>query len=168
MKNVKALVWKLRGLSSSFKCLAHYISLALNNIAVSSFPAAANQQPTAGPSDTDRQQNSAYPGVPLANELSPPLNGPEDLNSDRSASENNDNNTTQPPGSIDSRPVQEEERDGRTRTGEERDQQEETGNTGFILEISQWGSNGAPSAILGGSFSRKRVQERGHQIQILY
>ena len=137
MKNVKALVWKLKGLSSSFKCLAHYITLALNNIAVFSFPATANQQPTAGPSGTDRQQNSANPGAPPANELSPPLNDPEDVNGDRSASENNDNNSTQQPGSINSHPVQEEQRDGRTRTGEERDQQEETGNTGFILEIGQ-------------------------------
>ena len=36
----------------------------------------------------------------------------------------------------------------------------------FILEIGQWGSNGPPSVILGGPFSRKGVQERGHQIQI--
>ena len=114
MKNVKALVWKLRGLSSSFKCLAHYITLALNNIAVFSFPATAN------------------PGAPPANELSPPLNNPEDVNGDNNSTQQY---STQQPGSINSHPVQEEQRDGRTRTGEERDQQEETGNTGFILEI---------------------------------
>ena len=32
---------------------------------------------------------------------------------------------------------------------------------GFILEIDQWGSNGPPSVILGGPFSRKGVLERG-------
>ena len=38
---------------------------------------------------------------------------------------------------------------------------------GFILEIGQWESNGLPSVILGGPFSKKKgVQERGHQIQI--
>ena len=30
-------------------------------------------------------------------------------------------------------------------------------NAGFILEIGQWGSNGPPSLILGGPFSRKGV-----------
>ena len=37
---------------------------------------------------------------------------------------------------------------------------------GFILEIGQWESNGLPSVILGGPFSKKGVQERGDQIQI--
>ena len=32
--------------------------------------------------------------------------------------------------------------------------------TGFIPEIGQWGSNGPPSVILGGHFSKKGVQER--------
>ena len=31
---------------------------------------------------------------------------------------------------------------------------------GFILEIDQWGSNGLPSVILGGPFSRKGVPQK--------
>ena len=31
---------------------------------------------------------------------------------------------------------------------------------GFILKIGQWGSNGPPSVILGGPFSRKGVPKR--------
>ena len=33
--------------------------------------------------------------------------------------------------------------------------------TGFILEIGQWASNGPPSVISGGPFSRKGIRERG-------
>ena len=32
-------------------------------------------------------------------------------------------------------------------------------SSGFILEIGQWGSNGPPSVILGGLFSRKGIAE---------
>ena len=32
--------------------------------------------------------------------------------------------------------------------------------TGFILEIGQWRSNGPPSVIFGGSFSRKGVPQK--------
>ena len=33
-------------------------------------------------------------------------------------------------------------------------------HTGFILEISQWGSNGPPSVILGDPFSRKGIPKK--------
>ena len=38
---------------------------------------------------------------------------------------------------------------------------DDDGDTGFILEIGQLGSNGLPSVILGSPFSRNGVQERG-------
>ena len=70
--------------------------MSLNNIAVFSFPATANHQPTGGGNGTD--------GVDV----------------DASASENVDNNDTQQPGSINSTPVQEvqgEETDQHEETG---------------------------------------------------
>ena len=63
--------------------MPHYVTLSLNNIAVFSFLATANQQPTGG----------AY--------------GNDGVDVDASASENVDNNDTQQPGS--SSPVQEEQ-----------------------------------------------------------
>ena len=92
--------------------MAHYVTLSLNNIAVFSFPATANQQPTGG------------------------ANGTDGLDVDASASENDDNNGTQQPGSINSTPVQEEEGDGHTRAGGETEQLEETGNSyqHFVLK----------------------------------
>ena len=89
----------------------------MNSVAaVFSFPTTANQQPTAGPTDPNRRPNLAGPGAPPANELSPPPNGPDSVNGDGSACENDASN-----------PVQEEQGtvgDGHTRT---RDQREETG-----------------------------------------
>ena len=38
---------------------------------------------------------------------------------------------------------------------------DDDGDTGFILEVGQLGSNGFPSVILGSPFSRNGVQERG-------
>ena len=92
--------------------MPHYVTLSLNNIAVFSLPATANQQPTGGANGTD--------GVDV----------------DASASESDDNNDTQQPGSIGSPPVQEEQGDVHTRTGEEIDQHEETGNNSehFVLK----------------------------------
>ena len=90
--------------------MAHYITLALNNIAVFSFPATANQQPTAGPSGTGEQQNSANPPNPSS------PNGSEGVHGNGSASENDDNIGTQQPGSISSPPIQEEQGNGHTRT----------------------------------------------------
>lgn len=74
--------------------MPHYVTLSLNNIAVFSFPATANHQPTGGGNGTD--------GVDV----------------DASASENVDNNDTEQSGS--SPPVQEvqgEETDQHEETG---------------------------------------------------
>lgn len=86
--------------------MPHYVTLSLNNIAVFSFPATAN------------------------------ANGTDGVDVDASASESDDNNDTQQPGSIGSPPVQEEQGDVHTRTGEEIDQHEETGNSyeHFVLK----------------------------------
>ena len=40
---------------------------------------------------------------------------------------------------------------------------DDDGDTGFILEVGQLGSNGFPSVILGSPFSRNGVQERGNE-----
>ena len=37
---------------------------------------------------------------------------------------------------------------------------DDDGDTGFILEVGQLGSNGFPAVILGSPFSRNGVQER--------
>ena len=85
--------------------MPHHVTLSLNNIAVFSFPATANQQPTGG------------------------ANGNDGVDVDASASENDENNGTQQPGSINSPPVLVEQGDVHTRTGEEIEQHEETGNS---------------------------------------
>lgn len=92
--------------------MPHYVTWSLNNIAVFSFPATANQQPTSG------------------------ANGTDDVDVDASASENDENNGTQQPGSINSTPVQEDQGDVHTRAGEEIDQHEGTGNSyeHFVLK----------------------------------
>lgn len=85
--------------------MPHYVTLALNNIAVFCFPATANQQPTGGANGTD--------GVDV----------------DASTSENDENNGTQQPDSITSHPVQEGQGDVHTGTSEEIAQHEEIGNS---------------------------------------
>ena len=85
--------------------MPHHVTLSLNNIAVFSFPATANQQPTGG------------------------ANGNDGVDADASASENDVNNGTQQPGSINSTPVQEDQGDVHTRAGEEIDKHEGTGNS---------------------------------------
>lgn len=67
--------------------------MSLNNIAVFSFTATANQQPTAG-------ANGTNPGAPLASELFPPPNGRGGV--DARASEDDGNNGTQQPAYINS------------------------------------------------------------------
>ena len=102
--------------------------MSLNNIAVFSFPATANQPPPAVANGTDRQQNSANPGALPANELSPPPNGPDCVAGDSLASDS-DNNGTQQHASINNPSAPVEQGDGQTRTGEETDQREGTGNS---------------------------------------
>lgn len=69
--------------------------MSLNSIAVFSFLATANQQPTAG-------ANSTYPGAPPANELFPPPNGHGGVDGGERASEDDGNNGTQQPAYINS------------------------------------------------------------------
>lgn len=69
--------------------------MSLNSIAVFSFLATANQQPTAG-------ANSTYPGAPPANELFPPPNGRGGVDGGERASEDDGNNGTQQPAYINS------------------------------------------------------------------
>ena len=85
--------------------MPHYVTLSLNFIAVFSFPATANEQPTGG------------------------ANGNDGVDVDASASENVDNNDTQQSDSMTSYPVQEGQGDVHIRTSEEIDQHEETGNS---------------------------------------
>lgn len=88
-----------------------FLAQTPGNIAVFSFPATANPQPTVGPSGTDGQQIPANPPNPSS------PNGPESVDGNGSASENDENDGTQQRSSINSPPVQEEQRNGHTRTG---------------------------------------------------